>query len=397
VAGSRPGFADGSGANARFRRLGGIAVASHDRLIIADPGNALVRLVAPPARIDGPPASPRIAPHFDADRFRWQPLLWPLDPIEGPHEIAGTMGEARGGEGGERLHAGMDVRADEGAPVRAVRGGTVAAPIASAEFGRLNESLRIGPVGYVHLRAGRDRTGRAFDDGRFVPAYDEAGKIVGMRVKRGARFSTGEAIGTVNAFNHVHLNIGWPGEEHNPLLFRLVHFEDTVPPTIARGGVHLYGEDGEPLKQRVNGRLVVKGRVHIVVDAWDQVNGNERRRRLGVYQLGYQILNHDRSPVPGFEAPRTTLAFNQLGGGADAARLVYAPGSGIPFYGRRRTRFLYDVTNTFRSGVAAAGVWDTTALPAGNYVLRVLAADAQGNQAIANREVPVTIVPGANR
>jgi hypothetical protein len=54
---------------------------------------------------------------------------------------------------------------------------------------------------------------------RFVPAY-ERGRLAGLRVKRGARFTTGEVIGSVNAFNHVHLNVGWPGEEHNPLVFR---------------------------------------------------------------------------------------------------------------------------------------------------------------------------------
>ena len=48
-------------------------------------------------------------------------------------------------------------------------------------------------------------------------------------------------------------------------------------------------------------------------------------------------------------------------GDPDAPALVYASGSGIPFYGQRRTRFLYIVTNTFRGGQAAAGVWQTTA------------------------------------
>jgi hypothetical protein len=317
--------------------------------------------------------------------------------MEGPHEIAGTLGEARGGEGGERFHAGIDIRADEDTPVRAVRDGVVAAPAAVADFETLNESLRIGPLAYVHLRVGRHSLAGAFDDGRFVPAFDDTGTIVGMRVKRGARFSTGEVIGTINAFNHVHLNVGWSGEERNPLLFRLVQFEDTVPPTIRRGGVHLYDEAGAPLKQRVKSRLLVQGRVHIIVDAWDQVNGNAPRRRLGLYQLGYQVLTTRGSPVPGFESARTTIVFDQLAASPDAARLVYAAGSGIPFYGRRTTRFLYDVTNTFRHGVARAGVWDTTMLPAGNYILRVLAADVSGNEAIANRDVPITIVAATDR
>jgi sugar lactone lactonase YvrE len=393
VAGSRPAYADGTGGDARFRRLAAIAAASPERLIVADAGNALLRVVAARLRIGfHAPLVPHIDPRFDADGFAWQPLLWPIDPMDGPHEIAGTMGEARGGEGGERFHAGIDVHADEGTPVRAVRDGLVAAPIAVSDFGTLNESVRIGALAYVHVRVGRDQSGRAFDDPRFVPTYDDRGVVVGMRVKRGARFSTADVIGTVNPFNHVHLNVGWPGEERNPLLFRLVQFEDTVPPTIPRGGVRLYDENGKLLKARFKGRLLVHGRVHIVVDAWDQVNGNESRRRLGLYKLGYQLLKEDGSPAPGFEAPRITLLFDQLAASPDAARLVYAPGSGIPFYGRRRTRFLYDVTNTLGHGVASSGIWDTDATPSGNYILRVIAEDVRGNQATANRDVRVTTV-----
>jgi hypothetical protein len=97
--------------------------------------------------------------------------------------------------------------------------------------------------------------------------------------------------------------------------------------------------------------------------------------------------------VNGFERPRATIVFNRLDAAPDAARLVYAPGSGIPFYGRRTTRFLYTVTNTFRDGVAASGVWDTTALTPGNYTLRIHAGDVRGNQAVANRDLRVTIEP----
>src|SRR6185503_6406661 len=129
----------------RFRRLGGIALAAPGRLVVTDGGNALVRLAG--AASQGgwpPPPSPRIDPEFDFDRFALQPLLWPVDPMDGPHEIAGTLGEARGGEGGERFHAGIDVRVPEDTPVRAVRNGVVAAPVATSEFGTLSESVRIG-------------------------------------------------------------------------------------------------------------------------------------------------------------------------------------------------------------------------------------------------------------
>jgi len=394
LAGSRSGFKDGPGGEARFRRLGSLALAAPGRLVVADAGNALVRLVGAPSQLPwSRPPSPRINPRFDFDRFATAPLLWPVEPLDGPHEIAGTLGEARGGEGGQRFHAGIDVRIEEGTPVVAVRDGVVAAPLAASDFGTLTESLRIGPIAYVHIRVGREKGGPLFDTSRFAGAYDAGGKLTGIRVKRGARFETGEEIGTVNPFNHVHLNVGWPGEEYNPLLMRLAHFTDGVPPTIPRGGVHLYDEQGQPFTRRVKGRLVIRGRVQTVVDAWDQADGNAARRRLGLYALGYQVLRSDGSPAPGFEAMRDTIVFNRLDVAPDAARLVYAPGSGIPFYGQRRTKFLYAVTNTFQNGEAAAGVWDTTSMPPGNYTLRIRAADVRGNEAIANRDLQVTIEP----
>jgi sugar lactone lactonase YvrE len=393
LAGWTPGFHDGSASDARFRGPAGLAFAGPARLIVADAGNALVRLVADPSRLESrPPASPRVAPRFDADGFGLQPLLWPVEPLEGPHEIAGTLGEVRGGEGAERFHAGIDVRVDEGTLVHAVRNGIVTSPIATDEFGSLNEWLRIGPVTYVHMRAGRTRRNDVFDPARFVPTYDASGRLILIRVKRGARFTTGDVVGTVNAFNHVHLNVGWSGEERNPLRFRLVQFEDTVAPTIARGGVRLYDEVGRQLTRRDRGRLIVSGRVQVIVDAADQADGNRPQRRLGLYDLGYQVLTPDGSPAAGFDRVRHTQRFDRLAVDPEAAHLVYSRGSGIPFFGRRRTRFLYVVTNTFRDGIAARGFWDTTLLAPGNYTFRVWAADIRGNVAVANRDVPVTIV-----
>ena len=69
-----------------------------------------------------------------------------------------------------------------------------------------------------------------------------------------------------------------------------------------KGAYRLFQEDGEPITGRKRGRLVIAGRVRVVVDAWDQVTGNEPRRRLGLYTLGYQVLNADGTPAAGFQA-----------------------------------------------------------------------------------------------
>jgi sugar lactone lactonase YvrE len=389
IAGARPGFREGIGAEAEFRRPSGIAVRAPGELIVADTGNALVRLVAEPSRLGmRPPASPRIQPAFDLDAFRAVPLLWPVAPLDGPHEIAGTLGEARG-EGAERLHAGIDVRMDQGVRVHAVRDGVVESPLAAGSFGTLNEWMRIGPIAYIHVRVGRARGDRLYDLVRFVPNYDERGRLAGIRVKRGARFVTGETIASVNAFNHVHLNVGWPGEEFNPLHLRMPNFVDTIPPTI--NAVRLYRAGGEPLTTWSGNRLSVSGEVQIVVDAWDMAEGNRPGRRLGLYSLGYQVLYPDGTPVHGFEERADTVRFTRLAGDRTAANLIFAPGSGIPFYSGGRTRFLYTVTNTLRDGIATEGYWDTTRLAPGDYTLRVWGADIAGNT--TTRDVPVTINP----
>ena len=398
LSGSQPGFADGLGTEARFRAPTGLTLVRPDQLVVADSRNALVRLVAARTRLGmRPPESPWVRPAFDLEAFAREPLLWPIDPMEGPFEIAGTLGEARGGDGAERFHAGVDVHAEEDASVRVVRDGIVSSPVAAAEFGTLNESVRIGPIAYIHLRVGRQNRDDEIDPARFVASFDEEEHITHIRVKRGARFSTGDIIGTVNRFNHVHMNVGWPGEEFNPLQFRLMHFKDTIPPTIVRGGIRVIGEDGQPVKERRKGRIVVSGRVQVVVDAWDQAEGNERQRRLGLYQLGYQILARDGSPAPGFETPLETIRFDRLADDADAARVVYAAGSGIPFYGRRSTHFRYVVTNTLHEGVSGIDFWNTSTLPPGDYTLRILAADFQGNVATTNRDLAITIAPPTNQ
>jgi sugar lactone lactonase YvrE len=389
LAGARPGFREGIGPEAEFRRPSGVAVLGEGRLAVTDTDNAIVRLVAEPSRVGlKPPASPRVQPAFDVDGFRRLPLLWPVAPLDGPHEIAGTLGEARG-SAAERLHAGIDVRIEQGTPVYAVRDGAVDSPLAAGAFGTLNEWMRIGPVAYVHVRVGRARGDRLYDLERFVPNYDERGRLAGIRVKRGARFATGEVIASVNQFNHVHLNVGWPGEEYNPLHFRLPNFVDTIPPTIPAGGVRLYDAAAQPLTDRVRGRLVVSGPVRVVVDAWDTAEGNRPGRRLGLYSLGYQVLHPDGRPAPGFEDAGDTIRFTRLAGDRTAANLIFAPGSGIPFYSGGRTRFLYTVTNSLRDGIASEGYWDTTRLAPGDYTLRVWGADIAGNT--TTRDVPVTI------
>jgi hypothetical protein len=85
------------------------------------------------------------------------------------------------------------------------------------------------------------------------------------------------------------------------------------------------------------------------------------------------------------------MIFNRLPYSDDATKLAYASESGITVYGSKTTRFLYEVTNSVRDGRGAHGVWDTTSLPKGNYLLRILAADYSGNEAQQGRDLLIAI------
>ena len=394
LAGSASGYMGGDNATARFRAPTGLALRGDGALVVADAGNRMVRLLDVPApAMAMRPAPPGLTGGFDRTRFAALPLIWPLEPQGGPHEVAGTFGEARGNPGGtghDRFHAGVDVHGEDGELVLAVRDGKVDQPIPTGGFGSLNEYLTIGPITYVHMRAGRDRLNRPLWPDDVAVVFDDTGQPVRTRVRRGWRVRAGQAIGTVNRFRHVHLTVGPLGEEVNPLEFRVPGFVDTIPPTIAPRGIELTDLSDQPIKDRQRGRLVVSTPVRIVVDAWDRVDGNAASRRLGVYALGYQVLGSDGRPVAGFDTPRMTVRFDRLPADPSAPLALYATGSGIPFYGTRRTRFKYVVTSGMDDSGGVVDVpWDASALAPGDYVLRVIVEDAAGNQAIAGRDLKI--------
>jgi NHL repeat len=397
IAGLGPGFADGDGqTSARFNQPAGLALADDGSLIVADSANYLVRRVSPNEQHDAKatPAAREVLPRIPFESFG-NPFPWPLDPQLKWHEVSATMGEVRGTynstDSRDHLHSGVDVFGTYGQTVRVVFEEKVTSPLANWGFGTLNEGLRAGLITYVHLRVGRDEQDAMLKGTPFVAVRDSSGKVVRVRVRRGTRLRVGDALGTINRMYHVHMNLGPPGAESNPLALPLAGFTDTVAPRIERDGVQLFSEAGERLTEKRGGRLVLRGRVRIVLDAYDQVNGNRQTRRLGLYRAGFQLLLPSGEPAPGFEQPRVGIEFNRLPPGGEAPKIAYADSSGITVYGSRETRFLYELTNTVRDGHAARGLWDTSELPPGDYTLRILAADFSGNQADAGRDVPVTI------
>ena len=374
-----------------FNQPAGIAIGPRsDRpaeLYVADSGNYLVRkldqtVVSGTAVINDP------LPRLTTETLGQQSLLWPLDPQQSPHEVVATIGEVRGSfdstDSRYHLHSGLDVFGAYGDVVRAVRSEKVTSPLPNWGFGSLNEGLRVGIVSYIHIHVGRDKDAKMFDDPRFIQVNEAR-----VRIKRGTRFRPGDAVGTVNRMYHVHMNIGPPGGEINPLTLSPVGFSDSVAPTVE--SIELFDAAGTRFAEKRAGRLLLSGPVRIVVDAFDRTNMNASRRRLGLYGIGYQVFKADWMPAAGFAEPRINILFNRLPPDREATKVAYAAESGITVYGSKSTRFLYEVTNTVRDGRAAPGVWDTTQLPKGDYVLRIIAMDYSGNEAHEGRDILITV------
>jgi hypothetical protein len=325
---------------------------------------------------------------YTAAEFRAiQTPRWTYNPPAARREIAGTIGEIRGEIAGEKrawFHNGLDIAGAYGETARFVRTEKVLQPTAADNFGSLRELLRMPTVGYVHIRLGRDASEKIFDDERFQFSRDASGKINNVRVARGARFEAGEAIGTLNSFNHVHLIAGRSGAEMNALdALELPNLADNIAPVIEK--ISLTDENWRPFETRnANQRIKLNGKTRIVVRSFDQMDGGAARRRLGVYRLGYQILRA-ADETPAIEE-KTTISFARMPD-EDFVSLVYAPGSQSGY--TPVTIFDYVVSNEVSGEAARENFLDAANLEAGNYILRVFAADFFGNKTVRDLNIEI--------
>ena len=322
---------------------------------------------------------------------------WPLAAQLGWHEVVGTMGEVRGdGEGVTRhhLHNGLDVRGDVGQLVLAIADAKVSNPISTWAYGSLNEGLELDGIAYVHQRVGRRANGKQLDPARFHAQTRENGNPL-IRVRRGTRFAAGDRLGTLNGFAHVHLRLGVSGYERNPMVLGFKNFIDQRAPKIER--IQLFDEAGALLNVKQNGRLLIPKDhpgLQIVVEAWDQVDNNLARRRLGLYALGYQWLDAQNNPLQGYEKPRMNIEFDRMPlNNVDdhATEIAYAHGSAIAAHGNPITRFRYVLSNQVANGQTAISFWQPSAQAPGDYVLRITAQDYSGNVALKGRDLRVRI------
>lgn len=376
---TRRGFADGKLSAARFNRPSGLATGGNGNLYVADAGNQTIRFLT------GAEVGTEISKEavekmrVSAEEFRrlGEPR-WTYNPPDRRREIAGTLGEIRGEIVDENsqawFHNGLDIAGGYGETARFVRTEKVLSPFAVENFATLRELLRMPTLGYIHIRLGRDQNDNPYDDRRFQFSRDEQGKLKSVRIPRGARFGAGEAIGTLNAMNHVHLIAGRPGAEMNALAaLDFPGISDAIAPKITR--VSLYNESWQPLPEtkKSGERIKLDGKTRIIAAAYDRMDGNAERRRLGVYQVGYQILREDKTPLADVNWTISFARFPEQ----EAVKFVYAAGSKSGATGE--TIFNYIASNRVSGDEFREEFFDASSLEAGNYVLRIFAADFFGN------------------
>jgi sugar lactone lactonase YvrE len=417
LVGKGRGLADGPLSEARISSPSGLALTPEGALIVADTGNRLARVVNRQGESAGV-ALTREQAHAlrpKAEDFRkLAPPRWPYDPPERPREIAATFGELRGEvnkpEEGVWFHNGLDIPGGAGETARVAREEKALLPLSVQLFETKREYIRFPTMGYIHLKIGRDANNKPFDDPRFLWQRDDKSQLAGVRVRRGTLFKAGDAIGTLNNQFHIHLIAGPTGGEMNALAaLELPGVSDKRPPFIE--GVDFYDKDWQPFGEGEKGRggegekgnarprttpeirnpqsaiRNLTGAVRIVVRAYDQMDGNAARRRLGSYRLGYQILKADGTPAEGFAEPRMNISFETLPDDIRAGTLAYAPGSMCGY--TPQTILGYTVTNVVKDREAREDFWQTGQLAAGNYTARVFVEDFFGNR--ATNDTAVTI------
>jgi sugar lactone lactonase YvrE len=385
---AQPGY--GSDGGVRLYAPRAIALSKDGSLFVTDAATFRLHHVGvPPAGEAAPAAEP--LPGLPAHGAT---MLWPVKPQNKAHEVVGLMGEVRGnfdGDSRDHFHSGLDVQAAIGTPVLAVAAGKVSDPRASWGYGELSEGIALDGLQYIHMRVGRDGRDKVIDP-RFQLLKNEKGVADAVRVKRGTRFVAGETLGTVNRMAHVHLDYKPNGDALNPLSLPFIDLEDTVAPQIQ--SISLVDANGKVLKDKADNRLLVPrslGEVQIVVDAFDQMDGGQKRRRLGLYKIGYQLLNADGETIPGMEQPLITQQYDRLPRNREAVKLAYAASSGITVHGAAETRFAYAINNTLRGGKLTPGGWKVGELGPGNYILRISAEDYAGNAATRGRDLAITV------
>jgi hypothetical protein len=194
--------------------------------------------------------------------------------------------------------------------------------------------------------------------------------------------------------NHVHLVVGAEGNELNALgVLSLPGVSDHIAPTIQRvvvetaaGRVEIATGKG---RRSESEPVSLDERSRVFVDAFDRMDGNAERRRLGLYRVGYQFCDASGAPSQQLGDVRWSVRFDRLPRDPRSARVAYGPGSMSGY--TPTTVFSYEVTSRVADGVAQSAALDCRALAPGRYTLRVVVEDYFGNATDAI--VPIVVSP----
>lgn len=376
ISDERHGINDGYAVRSRFNRPSGLAIDADGGLLVADSDNRLIRKFSHAAGREITSEEKQSLRDNPTEFREAAPARWPYDPPDAKRDVAGTFGEIRGemkvGENNASFHNGLDIAGAYGETARFMRDEKVLRPLAVDNFGTSREFIRMPTLGYIHIRIGRDAESKPFDDPRFLFDRDANNKLTGIRVPRGTEFKAREPIGTLNSMNHVHLAAGRAGSEMNALdALSFPGLSDSRPPTIEK--VTLMDENWREIETPSDkSRIKLTGKTRIVIRAFDQVDGNAERRRLGIFKLYYTLF---RGEPPISDAPIVSFAFDRLPE-YEEVRFIYAPGSQSGATGE--TIFNYVLTNTCGDGKCEEQFLDAAAPGNG---IHIVAEDYFGNRA----------------
>jgi hypothetical protein len=221
-------------------------------------------------------------------------------------------------------------------------------------------------------------------DGSVIPAGTELGALSHWHQDE-------RDIADGEPYHHLHLDLRSSARDDDPAL--VLDLPDHLPPTIEK--IHFLPDDG---LDALTGEVpVLSGKVDVLAEAYD-------------WMPSYQVDGSGR-PTPGEPSPFPIgvsgggIAIAPVGGGdpVHVAELppdmiwdltdLYLPAfriDGKPQLGRQdrfgHRTFLTNVVDGRGSG---AGSWDTTQVPNGDYVVKVIVCDDLGNEATVERTVRV--------
>jgi len=158
---------------------------------------------------------------------------------------------------------------------------------------------------------------------------------------------------------------------------------DGITPTIDK--VTLFNENwGEIETPSTTARIKLAGKIRVVVKAFDRIDGDADRRRLGVYSVGYAVYDNGGNIVVDH---RASINFKRMPD-ERAVPFVYALGSKSGATGE--TIFNYIATNEVAADTYKEGFWTFANYQPGQYLLRVFVSDYFGNTATKDIAFEVT-------